>query len=183
MSRVQLALNVSDIDAAVDHYRRVFDTEPDKRKPGYANFAIADPPLKLVLLENAAEGGTLNHPGTEMESTEGVVATAQRINDAGIEAPVEEAQTCCYATQDKAWTTDPDGLPWEIYTVLADAEEFGHSSGPHDGSGEVCCAPTVEIGVGSSLSRSSSRVSWGSRRCRLPGEHSAGFSMLEGSRF
>lgn len=144
MSRVQLALNVSDIDAAVDHYRTVFDTEPNKREPGYANFAIADPPLKLVLLENAAEGGTLNHLGTEMESTDGVVAAAQRINDAGIEAPVEEAQTCCYATQDKAWTTDPDGLPWEIYTVLADADDFGQDSSAFGGSDEVCCAPTVD---------------------------------------
>lgn len=144
MSRVQLALNVSDIDAAVDHYRKVFDTEPAKRRPGYANFAIADPPLKLVLLENTSEPGTLNHLGTEMESAEGVAATARRISESGVTADVEEAQTCCWATQDKAWTTDPDGLPWEIYTVIADADEFGRSSGADGSSDEVCCAPTTD---------------------------------------
>jgi uncharacterized glyoxalase superfamily protein PhnB len=138
---VQLALNVSDIDAAVDHYSKVFDTEPNKRQPGYANFAIADPPLKLVLFENESEPGTLNHLGTEMETTDQVTATAQRLSATGIDTAVEEAQTCCYASQDKAWTTDPDGLPWEIYTVLSDSDDFGHSSGQHEQADEVCCTP------------------------------------------
>ena len=138
MSRVQLALNVGDIDAAVDHYTRLFGTEPAKRKPGYANFAIADPPLKLVLFENPGEAATLNHLGTEMATPEEVTATARRVTEAGIDAPVDEADTCCYAVQDKAWTTDPDGLRWEIYTVLEDADEFG--SGGLGADDDVCCA-------------------------------------------
>jgi catechol 2,3-dioxygenase-like lactoylglutathione lyase family enzyme len=140
MSRVQLALNVSDIDAAVDHYSRLFGTEPAKRKPGYANFAIADPPLKLVLFENPGEAATLNHLGTEMDDADQVTATARRVTEAGIDAPVDESDTCCYAVQDKAWTTDPDGLPWEIYTVLEDVDDFG-SGGVSPGTDEKpCCS-------------------------------------------
>jgi uncharacterized glyoxalase superfamily protein PhnB len=139
---VQLALNVSDLDAAVDHYSRLFGTEPNKRKPGYANFAIADPPLKLVLFGEAAEPGTLNHLGTEMETSEQVTAASQRISTDGIDASVD-AETCCYATQHKAWTTDPDGVRWEIYTVLADTDDFGDSSSEHDQDGEGCCTPTA----------------------------------------
>jgi catechol 2,3-dioxygenase-like lactoylglutathione lyase family enzyme len=141
MSRIQLALNVSDINAAVDHYSKVFDTAPAKRQPGYANFAIADPPLKLVLFENTTEPGTLNHLGTEMDSSAEVDAAARRLRSSGIEAEVADSQTCCYATQDKAWTSDPDGLAWEIYTVLDDSEEFGHSSDGHGDGDAPCCAP------------------------------------------
>ena len=142
-SRVQLALNVSDLDAAVDHYTKVFGTEPNKRQPGYANFAIADPPLKLVLFGDADKPGTLNHLGTEMDTTDQVTATAQRISAEGIDAEVE-SETCCYAEQDKAWTVDPDGLRWEIYAVLDDSDQFGHSSGEHGPADDVCCGPEAE---------------------------------------
>ena len=122
MSRVQLALNVADIDAAVSFYSRLFDTEPAKRRPGYANFAIADPPLKLVLIEGQSAPGTLNHLGVEVFSAEDVVAAQVRLADEGLAPTLEDGVTCCYALQDKVWVDDPDGAPWEIYTVLADAE-------------------------------------------------------------
>lgn len=126
MSRVQLALNVSDIDRAVEFYSSLFGSAPAKRQPGYANFAIADPPMKLVLIENpTARGksvaGALNHLGIEVSTPDEVRAATARLADAGLEPAVEEATTCCYAVQDKAWVSDPDGAPWEVYTVLADA--------------------------------------------------------------
>jgi len=126
VSRVQLALNVSDIDAAVDFYSKLFGAEPAKRRPGYANFAIAEPPLKLVLIENpSARGdgvaGALNHLGVEVSTTEEVQAATRRLAAQGLDPEVQESTTCCYALQDKAWVNDPDGAPWEIYTVLADA--------------------------------------------------------------
>jgi catechol 2,3-dioxygenase-like lactoylglutathione lyase family enzyme len=141
MSRVQLALNVSDIDEAVEFYSKLFGAEPAKRQPGYANFAIADPPLKLVLLEDhAARGhgtvGALSHLGVEVESTQEVTAATGRLNDTGLETAVEEHTTCCYAVQDKVWVRDPDGAPWEVYTVLADAPAETGIAG--DGS---CCVP------------------------------------------
>lgn len=128
MSRVQLALNVADIDAAVEFYSKLFDAEPAKRRPGYANFAIAEPPLKLVLIENAAGrtggvNGALNHLGVEVETPEAVQDATRRLAAAGLAPSVEESTTCCYAVQDKAWVNDPDGAPWEVYTVLADAPE------------------------------------------------------------
>jgi catechol 2,3-dioxygenase-like lactoylglutathione lyase family enzyme len=126
MGRVQLALNVSDLEAAVAFYGKLFDAEPAKRRPGYANFAIADPPLKLVLLESGAArgsgtGGALNHLGVEVGSTGEVGDAHRRLGEAGLATAVEENTTCCYAVQDKVWVTDPDGAPWEVYTVLADA--------------------------------------------------------------
>jgi catechol 2,3-dioxygenase-like lactoylglutathione lyase family enzyme len=121
MSRVQLALNVDDIDEAVAFYAKLFDAEPAKRRPGYANFAIAEPPLKLVLLENSGEGGSLNHLGVEVESTDEVVAATRRFMAEGLETRIEDGTTCCYALQDKVWVTGPGGEPWEVYTVLADA--------------------------------------------------------------
>jgi catechol 2,3-dioxygenase-like lactoylglutathione lyase family enzyme len=121
MSRIQLALNVSNIDAAVDFYRRLFGTEPAKRRPGYANFAIEEPPLKLVLIENPAAPGTLNHLGVEVESSAEVAAEAARLRREGFAPRDEEGVTCCHAVQDKTWVDDPDGAPWEVYTVLADA--------------------------------------------------------------
>lgn len=128
MSRVQLALNVSDLDTAVDFYSKLFSTQPAKRRPGYANFAIAEPPLKLVLIENeagrgAGVNGALNHLGVEVESPEKVQAATARFSAAGIAMEVQESTTCCYAIQDKTWVNDPDGAPWEVYTVLADAPE------------------------------------------------------------
>src|SRR5680860_400537 len=123
MSRVQLALNVTDLDAAVDFYSKLFDVSPAKREPGYANFAVAEPPLKLVLFEGA-EGGTLNHLGVEVESTDQVVAADTRLRDDGLATATEDEVSCCYAVQDKTWVEGPDGERWEVYTVLADASEM-----------------------------------------------------------
>ncbi|HEY0359793.1 MAG TPA: ArsI/CadI family heavy metal resistance metalloenzyme [Mycobacteriales bacterium] len=121
MSRVQLALNVDDIDTAVAFYSTLFGVEPAKRRPGYANFALDEPGLKLVLLQNPGRGGTLNHLGVEVGSTEEVVAATRRYAEAGLPTEVEDGTTCCYALQDKVWVTGPGGEKWEIYTVLADA--------------------------------------------------------------
>lgn len=122
MSRVQLALNVSDIDAAVDFYSKLFGTEPAKRRPGYANFALAQPALKLVLIENTEKAGTLNHLGVEVETADEVVTTGDRLQQLGLLTRPEEQVTCCYALQDKVWVHDPDGAPWEIYKVLGDSQ-------------------------------------------------------------
>jgi catechol 2,3-dioxygenase-like lactoylglutathione lyase family enzyme len=133
MSRVQLALNVNDIDQAVSFYARLFGTEPAKRRPGYANFTIAEPPLKLVLLENPGQGGTLNHLGVEVEDTAAVEAEEARLAEAGLAAVDERDTTCCYARQDKFWVKGaPGGERWEIYTVLADSATFW---GQEDGRG------------------------------------------------
>jgi catechol 2,3-dioxygenase-like lactoylglutathione lyase family enzyme len=120
MSRLQLALNVDDIDAAVDFYATLFDTPPTKRRPGYANFAVANPPLKLVLFENPGRTGTLNPLGVERETMEEVEAQADRLEAAGLTLDVEGDVVCCYARQDKHWVTGPDGQRWENYVVLAD---------------------------------------------------------------
>jgi catechol 2,3-dioxygenase-like lactoylglutathione lyase family enzyme len=125
MARVQLALNVEDLDQAIAFYSKLFNTEPVKRKVGYANFAIADPPLKLVLLESPGEGGTLNHLGVEVESSAVVHGEIARLAKAGLFTDEEIGTTCCFATQDKVWVTGPGGERWEVYTVLADAETFG----------------------------------------------------------
>ncbi|MGH7721299.1 MAG: ArsI/CadI family heavy metal resistance metalloenzyme [Candidatus Dormibacteria bacterium] len=122
MSRVQLAINVTDLEAAVDFYRKLFQAEPAKRRPGYANFAIAEPPLKLVLIEGSREHGALNHLGVEVSSTDEVVSATRRLAAEGIETATEAGVDCCYARQDKVWVSDPDGAPWEVYTVLADSE-------------------------------------------------------------
>jgi catechol 2,3-dioxygenase-like lactoylglutathione lyase family enzyme len=121
VARLQLALNVNDIDAAVDFYSTLFDTEPAKRRPGYANFAIDDPALKLILFENPEQTATLNHLGVERGSMEEVEAEANRLEAAGLSLDVEDDVVCCYARQDKHWVTGPDGQKWENYTVLADA--------------------------------------------------------------
>ena len=125
MSRVQLALNVNDIEEAVSFYTKLFGTGPAKRKPGYANFAITEPPLKLVLLENPGQGGTLNHLGVEVADAGAVDAEQARLADAGLAAVDERDTTCCYARQDKFWVMGaPGGERWEIYTVLADSATF-----------------------------------------------------------
>ncbi|MFZ0906042.1 MAG: ArsI/CadI family heavy metal resistance metalloenzyme [Mycobacterium sp.] len=129
MSRVQLALNVENLDQAIMFYSKLFHAEPAKRKPGYANFAIADPPLKLVLLENPGQGGTLNHLGVEVESSEVVHAEIARLTDAGMFTEEEVGTTCCFATQDKVWVTGPSGERWEVYTVLAHSDTFGPGPG------------------------------------------------------
>jgi catechol 2,3-dioxygenase-like lactoylglutathione lyase family enzyme len=122
VSRVQLALNVSDLDSAVEFYSKLFAAEPAKRRPGYANFAIADPPLKLVLFEGAGEPGSLNHLGVEVETPAEVAAASQRLQG-DLETRTEDGVTCCFAVQDKVWVDGPDDRPWEIYTVLADASD------------------------------------------------------------
>ena len=138
MSRVQLALNVSDIDAAVDFYSKLFGTEPAKVRPGYANFAIGDPPLKLVLIEDANQTpGTINHLGVEVFSTDEVVEATQYLTEQGFATDIEEQTTCCYAVQDKVWVDGPDGSRWEVYTVLNDASDTSSPTG-----GETCCSPT-----------------------------------------
>ena len=148
MSRVQLALNVDDLDDAVTFYSKLFNTEPAKRKPGYANFAVAEPPLKLVLLENPGKGGTLNHLGVEVQSSEQVHEEIARLQGEGLFTDEEIGTTCCFATQDKVWVTGPAGEKWEIYTVLADSETFG-SSPEHldrEAEGAACCggSPAVD---------------------------------------
>lgn len=120
MSRVQLALNVRDLDEAVVFYSKLFQTEPTKLRAGYANFAVAEPPLKLVLFENVQAAGTLNHLGVEVGSPSEVVDAARRLAAAGLPTEVEAGVTCCHALQDKVWVRGPD-TRWEVYTVLADA--------------------------------------------------------------
>jgi len=137
MSRVQVALNVSNIDEAVEFYSRLFGTAPAKRRPGYANFAIAEPPLKLVLMENLGAAGTLNHIGVEVGSTGEVVTEAARLRNQGFELRHEDGVTCCYAVQDKFWVTGPDRREWEIYTVLADAQQLVPEP---KADGTACCA-------------------------------------------
>ncbi len=139
MSRVQLALNVSNVDEAVAFYSKLFQTEPAKRRPGYANFAIAQPPLKLVLIENPSQSGTLNHLGVEMETSEEVQVATDRFQQLNLETKFEEQTTCCYALQDKVWVHDPDGAPWEVYTVLADSSIRDQESTEADPL-SVCCA-------------------------------------------
>ena len=119
MSRVQLSLNVTDFDAAVAFYSRLFSTEPAKLRPGYANFAIADPPLKLVLnAPGNGAGGTINHLGVEVGSADEVTSAETRMAAEGLDTKPAPGTKCCYALQDKVWAHDPDGVPWEYYTVL-----------------------------------------------------------------
>ncbi len=127
MSRIQLALNVSNLDESVAFYSQLFGIEPAKLRPGYANFAVAEPPLKLVLIENATEAGTLNHLGVEVETATEVATAERRLQGRGLETETENKVSCCYAVQDKVWVTDPDNSPWEIYTVLDDAATFGRT--------------------------------------------------------
>jgi hypothetical protein len=122
VSRVQLALNVTDLEAAIGFYSKLFATAPAKVRPGYANFAVVDPPLKLVLIKGQGTGGTLNHLGVEVGSTEEVTAAQRRLATDGLATAVEDQVTCCYAVQDKVWVDGPDAEPWEVYVVLADAE-------------------------------------------------------------
>ena len=138
MSRVQLALRVADLEGSVAFYSKLFGVEPAKRRPGYANFAIAEPPLKLVLLENPGRGGSLNHLGVEVPDTDAVEAEQARLAHAGLAPDVAGETTCCYAKQDKFWVQGgPDGESWEIYAVLADSPTFYA-----EGHGPECCGET-----------------------------------------
>ena len=141
MPRVQLALNVVDIDESIAFYSKLFGTEPAKVRPGYANFAISEPPLKLVLIEDPTKApGSLNHLGVEVASTEEVASAQARLASAGITTETEDEVTCCYALQDKVWALGPGGASWEFYTVLADAEmPAGQLRGDKE-SGAPCCS-------------------------------------------
>ena len=145
MARVQLALNVSDLDAAVEFYAKLFATEPAKRRPGYANFAIAEPPLKLVLIEGQAAPGSLNHLGVEVDTTDEVRAATSRLSGEGLDTATEDEVSCCYAVQDKVWVDGPDREPWEIYTVLSDVEMApGELRTVTPGEDATCCASAPE---------------------------------------
>ena len=133
MSRVQLALNVGDLEASIEFYSKLFRTQPNKVRDGYANFAIVEPPLKLVLIAGAGEPGTLNHVGVEVESTDQVMAEAARMQAEGAACDLQESTSCCYAVQDKVWVSGPE-IPWEIYTVLADASVMHPEP-------NACCVP------------------------------------------
>jgi catechol 2,3-dioxygenase-like lactoylglutathione lyase family enzyme len=140
MSRLQLALNVSDLGQAIGFYTKLFGAPPAKTRPGYANFAVAEPPLKLVLIENPDHAGTLNHLGVEVSDTATVGTEQARLAAAGLATTGKHEVTCCYAEQDKFWLSDtPDGAQWEVYTVLADSSTYGCDST----SGTPACAPAA----------------------------------------
>jgi catechol 2,3-dioxygenase-like lactoylglutathione lyase family enzyme len=139
VSRVQLALNVDDLDKSVAFYAKLFNTEPAKVRPGYANFAVAEPPLKLVLIENPGQGGSLNHLGVEVADTDTVDAEQARLAAAGFASIDERDSTCCYAKQDKFWVEGaPNGERWEVYTVLADSATFSPA-------GATCCGTDADV--------------------------------------
>ena len=159
-SRVQLALNVSDLEASIAFYSAMFGVEPAKRRPGYANFAVAEPPLKLVLIETTegqrgtGTAGALNHLGVEVPSVEGVAAARERFAAAGLAAFDENDTSCCYALQDKVWVHDPAGAPWEVYTVkdenpadarpaTASLEILGQAAAPADVPAVACCSTSA----------------------------------------
>ncbi len=145
MSRVQLALNVDDLESSIDFYSKLFGTPPAKRRDGYANFAIESPPLKLVLVEGQGAPGSLNHLGVEVESTEDVHAATQRLASEGLATATEDEVSCCFALQDKVWVDAPSGEPWEIYTVLADVEHApGELRTVAPGDDATCCASAPE---------------------------------------
>lgn len=151
MSRVQLALNVDDLEQSIAFYTKLFGTGPAKVKPGYANFAIADPAVKLVLLENPGQGGSINHLGVEVDSGAKVHSEIARLTEEKLFTEEEIGTTCCFATQDKVWVTAPDAERWEVYTVLADAETFnGELAGSSDADAAddaptlaACCTPAA----------------------------------------
>lgn len=144
MSRIQLALNVDNLDEAVTFYSKLFNTEPAKVKPGYANFAVAEPPLKLILMENPGQGGSINHLGVEVADVDTVDAEQTRLAEAGLVCIDERGTTCCYAKQDKFWVEGaPSGQRWEIYTVLADSPTFA-STEAEEGT---CCGVAVTPGA------------------------------------
>ncbi|MQA15930.1 MAG: glyoxalase/bleomycin resistance/dioxygenase family protein [Pseudonocardiaceae bacterium] len=149
MSRVQLALRVSDLDGSVAFYSKLFGVEPAKRRPGYANFAVAEPPLKLVLIEGQSEQRTvMDHLGVEVDTTGEVADATARLSELGLFTQVEDDTTCCYAVQDKVWVQGPGTEPWEVYTVKADAPDATsiHARGESD-SGECRCGtPVAEEG-------------------------------------
>ncbi|WP_345422246.1 ArsI/CadI family heavy metal resistance metalloenzyme [Actinomycetospora chlora] len=148
MSRVQLALRVSDLEGSIRFYSQLFGVEPAKRRPGYANFAVTEPPLKLVLLEGEADRPTvMDHLGVEVGSTEEVHDATARLSELGLFTQVEDDTTCCYARQDKVWVQGPGHEPWEVYTVTEDSEVYGTdgviSTMPDDAGQTACCGVTA----------------------------------------
>lgn len=138
MARVQLALNVANLDEAIDFYSKFFNTPPAKVRDGYANFAVDEPPLKLVLIKGAGEPGSINHLGVEVFTSEEVVAATERLRGEGFATDIEESTTCCYAVQNKVWVDGPDASRWEVYTVLADAP----ATSDLPGDGQCCTSPS-----------------------------------------
>ena len=124
MSRVQLAINVDNLDEAIAFYSRIFQTKPAKIRPGYANYAIKDPPLKLVLFEKPSEGGSINHLGVEVETPEEVWAAENRLSESKVATTGIETTQCCYAEKTETWTQSPDGIRWEWYVKHDDTEQF-----------------------------------------------------------
>jgi catechol 2,3-dioxygenase-like lactoylglutathione lyase family enzyme len=148
MSRLQLALNVDDLEESIAFYSRLFAATPAKVKPGYANFAVAEPPLKLVLIENPGQGGSINHLGVEVPDTDTVDAAQRRLAEHGLASIDERGTTCCFAKQDKFWVQGaPNGEQWEVYTVLEDSETFaGSGSGSGTDTGQAgCCGDTTDL--------------------------------------
>ena len=139
MSRVQLAINVESLEEAIDFYSRLFDTVPAKVQPGYANFAIVDPPLKLVLFENQGKGGSINHLGVEVQTTEEVLTTEDRLSRADmVTTGIDETQ-CCYAEKTEVWVDGPDGVRWEWYVKHADSDQFENVVIDSSQSKAKCC--------------------------------------------
>jgi catechol 2,3-dioxygenase-like lactoylglutathione lyase family enzyme len=140
MSRVQLALRVADLESSIAFYSKLFGTQPAKRRPGYANFAITEPPLKLVLIQGqAGEDTRLDHLGVEVATTDEVTAATTRLKDAGLATFEENNTACCYALQDKVWVTGPGKEPWEVYVVKADADTLDKATPTPD----ACCGTTA----------------------------------------
>ncbi|MEU2427115.1 ArsI/CadI family heavy metal resistance metalloenzyme [Streptomyces sp. NPDC007851] len=141
MPRVQLALRVADLEGSIAFYSKLFNTEPAKRRDGYANFAVTEPPLKLVLIEgHAGEETRLDHLGVEVSSTEEVTAATTRLKESGLATFEENDTSCCYALQDKVWVTGPGKEPWEVYVVKADADTLAKNA---DTTPEACCGTTA----------------------------------------
>jgi catechol 2,3-dioxygenase-like lactoylglutathione lyase family enzyme len=146
MSRVQLALRVADLEGSIAFYSKLFGAEPAKRRPGYANFAIAEPPLKLVLIEGeSGEATRLDHLGVEVASSDDVTAATSRLSEQGLTTATENDTACCYALQDKVWVSGPGGEPWEVYTVKGDADILGKADD------SVCCTPGAGEGEGAAV--------------------------------
>ncbi|GLW64333.1 glyoxalase [Actinomadura rubrobrunea] len=144
MSRVQLALRVSDLEGSIAFYSKLFGAEPAKLRPGYANFVITEPPLKLVLIEGEdGEPTRMDHLGVEVENSEFVAEAAKRLTEAGLVTLEEKDTSCCYAVQDKVWVQGPGGEPWEFYTVKADADTLGKSAAD-SADGNTCCGTSDE---------------------------------------
>jgi catechol 2,3-dioxygenase-like lactoylglutathione lyase family enzyme len=152
--RLQLALNVADLDEAVDFYTRMFGVEPAKTRPGYANFAIADPPLKLVLFAGQGESGSINHLGVETETADEVVAAEARLTATGLETTGVDDTRCCYAAKTETWLSGPDRTRWEWYVKTGDTEHFANvvvtpaaSATSAAGAGGSCCPPGDTCGL------------------------------------